>query len=105
MSRLVSDNAAPYGGGAFQAIVPGTSQTVAYTGTAAQSSAFQLTTTLIRVIASTDCYLRFGSNPTATTSDMLLLANIPEYFGVTPGEKVSAIRSTASGTLYITEGA
>jgi hypothetical protein len=90
--------------GNFQAIVAGTSSTVAFTASSVQSSAFGAETTIIRVISTEDCFLKFGANPTAATTDMFLPSGAIGYFGVTAGEKVAAIRSSASGTLYITEG-
>jgi hypothetical protein len=34
---------------------------------------------------------------------MLLVAMTPEYFWVSPGEKLAVIQSSAAGTLNITE--
>jgi hypothetical protein len=106
MSQLVSTNAASIGGGSFQAIYPGTSSTRSVTSSSAQTAAVGAATTIVRVICTVDCFLVFGSNPTANTSSSLFLpAGTAEYFGITPGYKIAAIRSTADGTLYITEGA
>jgi hypothetical protein len=42
--------------------------------------------------------------PTAAVTDSLLPVNLPEYFTVTPGQKVAVIGpSGAAGTLYVTE--
>jgi hypothetical protein len=54
-------------------------------------------------MATTHCHIKFGSSPTATTSDPRLAPNLPEYFVVTPGQKAAAIRTTTSGTLYVSE--
>jgi hypothetical protein len=90
----------------FQAMYPGTSQKVAYTNTSAQSTALGVGTTLIRVVSTTDCFIKIASNPTAVADTSLFLkAGIPEYFGVTGGYKVAAIRLTDNGSLYVTEGA
>lgn len=89
----------------FNAIVPGTVQVVAYTGTAGQSAALGTSTKLVRVIASSACHIKFGANPTATTSDIYLPANVAEYFGVTPGDKISAVQVASGGNLNITEAA
>jgi len=51
----------------------------------------------------TSCHVSVGSSPTATTCDAKLAAHAPEYFVVTPGQKVAAIRTTTSGTLYVSE--
>lgn len=64
---------------------------VDFTGVAAPSAAFGGNTTVVRVWSDTKCCVRFGASPTATVADMPLAANTTEYFGVTPGQKVSAI--------------
>ena len=76
---------------------------VAYTATAGQSNAFHAQTTVVRVVATSACYIKFGSNPTATTSDHYLPADWVEYFKVTGGDKVSAVQASAGGTLSVTE--
>lgn len=67
-----------------------------------------------RLVASTDMFVQFkvGSAPTAaTTTDMFLPANSPEYFhidngawrGVTQGDVyLSGIVASGTGTLYAT---
>ena len=83
---------------------PQSSQTVSYTASSVQTgTAFATTTRLVRIRATTDCFVAFGSNPTATTSSHFLAASETQDFGVTPGDKVAAIRSSVSGTLYVTE--
>lgn len=88
----------------FQAIIPGTSLTRAVASTTAQSSAFGANTTIVRLRSTTDCFVEFGSNPTATSASMFLPSGVTEYFGVVGGSKLAVIRSSADGTLYITEG-
>lgn len=70
---------------------------------AAIGTAFASATTVIRMVSTTDCHIRFGDTPTATSSHMLLPANVVEYFRVTPGVKVAAIQRSVGGTLYVTE--
>lgn len=81
-----------------------TTQTVSVSGTsAAVTNAFGAGTTVIRIVSTTDCHIRFGDAPTATTNHMLLPANVVEYFAVSPGVKVAAVQRFAGGTLYVTE--
>jgi hypothetical protein len=47
-------------------------------------------------------YIKIDNDPTATTADAYLAANVPEYFVVAPGEKVSAVQVSAPGTLTVT---
>lgn len=105
-----------------QAGRPYTSQVVAYSSTTAPSAAFQNTdvagrymqdgtpvqgnkTQHIRLCATSDCWIAFGTAPTAVAGapSMYLPANVPEYFWVNYGEKVAVIRNTADGNLCITE--
>lgn len=92
------DNGSP-----IQATVPVTVQNISYS-TAAQSAAFNAMTKCVRLVASTGCYVLFGSNPTATTSNgARLVTDTPEYFAVKAGDKLSVIQQTASGSLNVTE--
>lgn len=88
-----------------------TTQSVAYTGTAAASSnATSADTKYVRIVATSACHYTFGTAPTAVTSDPFLPANWVEYVNVPPAVKISAVRAgtdglvtATSGTLYITE--
>jgi hypothetical protein len=80
---------------------PHTAQTVAYTGTAGTSSAIGTYTNVVRLVATTACFVTFGS--TATTAGMFLPANTPELFSVNGGVTISAIQSASGGNLHITE--
>jgi hypothetical protein len=89
----------------------GTTQKVAYTGTAgtipngvgAQTYGVGAQTYQVRIVCTTGAFVLIGDSPTATTSDMPTFADLPEYFTITPGQKVSAIQSSSGGTLYVTE--
>lgn len=81
----------------------GVTKSVAYTGTAGTIAAVGAKTTKVRVWCSTDAFVKIGDAPTATTSDMPMAAGIPEYFDITPGQKVSYIQSATGGTGYATE--
>lgn len=94
-------------GEGFQAIFPGTCQVKAFTGTTGQSSAFGANTTIVRLHATEDCHVVFGSSPTAVADGtcIFLPADQTEYFGVVGGQKLAVIRDSVSGNLFITEGA
>lgn len=82
----------------------GTVQSVAYTGTAGTiANGVALGTMKVRVCTTTDAFIKISNAPTATTSDVPMFAGLPEYFTINQGEKVSAIQSTASGTLTVVE--
>lgn len=76
---------------------------VTISGSSAASPAFTNQTTIVRVVSTTDCHIRFDANPTATTTQMYLPANVVEYFRVNPGHKIAGIQRAAGGSLYVTE--
>lgn len=69
-----------------------TTQAVSFT-TSTASAAFGVDTRFVRIQADADCHIKGGTDPTATTSDLPLVAGAPEYFGVTPGQKIAAIQA------------
>ncbi len=69
-------------------------QTVAIAGASAQSAALNAKTRFVRVISDAVCSIEVGANPTATAAKMRLPANVPEVFGVTPGQKIAVISNT-----------
>ena len=69
----------------------------------AQSVAITTGSGIIR-IATKGCeaHIKFGTNPTATTSDLLIPPDTVEFFAFTSGQKVAFIRSSSStGDLSI----
>lgn len=73
---------------------PVTSQTVAISGTATSSAAFNTATRLIRITCDVICSFLIGTSPTATTSSARLPAGGVEYFIVVPGQKISVITNS-----------
>lgn len=91
----------------FQVVFPGAVQKVAMSGgSSTQSSAVGANTSVVRLCADIDCYVAFGTNPTASSSTHYLPAKVPEYFGVAGSSKIAALRYSGSdtGNLWITEG-
>lgn len=88
-SRIAGDADGHHVQAGFEPAV--TSQAVTFT-TTTQSAAFNTATKFIRVFSDTACYVKFGSNPTATTAtDMPLAANTAEFFAVVAGQKIAAV--------------
>jgi hypothetical protein len=85
------------------AIFPGVSQRVAVGGSSTQSAAFGDSTGMIRLAPTTDCYVAFGLNPTATNASLFLPAGSIEYFGVSPGEKIACLQVSSAGFLNVVE--
>lgn len=82
----------------------GATQTAAYTTASASiATAFAAGTNVVRLSSTTGCHIKFAGSPTATTSDAFLKGGEPEYFVVTPGQKVAAIRTATNGTLTVSE--
>ena len=81
--------------------IPGQSQIVPFTGTAAASA--EVGANIVRLYASSDCHIRITeTGVAATTSDLFLPAGVAEYFTTSAAKvKVSAIQSAVSGNLYI----
>jgi hypothetical protein len=77
---------------------------ISFTNANVQGSAVPAGVSVARLVASKDCFVSYGSNPTAANTKMFLPAGVIEYFGVDPGKKFAAIRDTANGTLYISYG-
>jgi hypothetical protein len=65
-----------------------TTQAVTFS-TSAQSAAFGSQTRFVRIVASADCHLLFGANPTATASHQFLPQGAEAWRGVDPGGKVA----------------
>jgi len=107
-----------------QASRPYSSQTIAIGGSSVQSAAFSVgnvappydpsgvparvpnNTTHIRVVATSACWISFGTNPVAaasTSPSIYLPAFTPEYFWVNVGEKLAVIQDAGSGNLNVAE--
>lgn len=69
---------------------PVATQNRSLTGTSQQSSAFNTATKIVRLKSDVDCYVEFGTSPTAATTSLHLTAGAVEYFGVKPGDVLAA---------------
>lgn len=82
----------------------GTHQSKAYTGTAGTiDNAISDGIQKVRVVVTSAAYIKIGKSATATTFDVYMAADVPEYFTIKAGEKVSAVQVSAGGTLHVTE--
>lgn len=82
---------------------PATAYNITTSGTSAQGSAVSGTIRVLRLVATADCYVRVGADPTAVAGDTLIVANFPQFILVAPGEKIAAIQRAAGGLLNVTE--
>jgi hypothetical protein len=83
---------------------PTTTQNKAYTvASAAIANAVGGEIRLVRVWCTTDCHIKVGITPTATTADIPITAKVAEYIPVNGGDKLAAIRISADGVMYVTE--
>lgn len=91
------------GGHAFQALTPGTVQTVTISGTSAATSS-TFSSEVVRVVSTTNCHYHMAASPTATTSLSYLPLGEIEYLRCIPGvSKLAFIQNSAGGTAYVTE--
>lgn len=98
MAKMPRD---PYGD-PIPALGLGTVRKVAVSAVSAASAA--LTTEVIRVKPTVDCYVVTGTGtPAADANSTLMSAGETEYFRVTPGEKIAVLRVSADGSLFVTE--
>lgn len=84
--------------------MPDTGNTVAvsYTGTAAAGTGL-VPDKWYRLVCTTDCFVLFANTGDAAAGDMFMKAGIPEVFYLDGVSRISAIRLTDSGSLYITQ--
>lgn len=82
----------------------GKAQNAAYTGTAGTiTNGVDTQTYKVRVLVTTDAFVTTDGTTPSATSGAYVPALSPEYFTVTPGQKVSAVQVSAGGTVYVTE--
>jgi hypothetical protein len=95
MTKLTIDsNSKP-----IQVASPGAAENVSISGTAATSGA--TTQTVCRLCSTEDCY--YSLVGTATTASTFLPAFTVEFVRVEVGATISAITSSATGSLNITQ--
>jgi hypothetical protein len=77
--------------------------TAAYTSAAGATSAVNKDANCIRVVSTTDCFIRISTAGTAAAANtgLYLPAFTPEYFDCPPKAIVSAIRVSADGSIYV----
>ena len=78
---------------------------MAASGTTAsvRSNAFGSQTEYVRLVSAVDFFVDFGVSPTASAAKILITADQPEIFKVTPGEKIAGLNATNNAILYVTE--
>jgi hypothetical protein len=83
----------------------GTTQTVAYTGTAGvTTNGASVGVYKLRIVCTSQAFVVVGKGVTATVATGAYMpADTPEYVTCFPGEVVSAIQFVAGGSMYVTE--
>jgi hypothetical protein len=79
-------------------------QSVTVGAASTASVAFGASTNYIRVVATVDTYVAIGATPVATAASIYLVAKVPEFFGVSPGQKIAALEVASGGILSVVEG-
>lgn len=97
-------------GSGFPYIFVGNEQKVAYDASV-RSVAFGAKASVVRLVCSTDCHVKFGTTAAPTTPTAVadgtatfLKANIEYYFAVIPASKLAVIKDASGGNLFISEG-
>ncbi len=92
-------------GGGFEAMEPGAGAPITFiTGSSLAYSGFNAKTSIIRIFATKDCFLAFGTGPIVTSSSYFLPGGIIDFIGVNGQQTLAVVGSTAGGILYLTEG-
>lgn len=82
----------------------GTHQSAAYTGTPGNTAtAVGNGVQKVRVVVTSAAYVKIGQTAIASSNDVYMPIDTPEYFTVNPGERVSAVQVSSGGTLHVTE--
>ena len=88
-------------GNPVQVLKPISTEKLSISGSAASGAALASTTTVLRLIATLDCY--YSLDGTATTSSVYLPAGTIEYIGVENADTLSVITGGSTGSMFITE--
>ncbi len=89
--------------GALPVVRPGATQKIAVSSTSTPSAAAD--GNVVRLVATVDCHIAFGSAPVADANSLFLPANTPEYFACYGTDQVAVISDGTDGALYITPAA
>lgn len=82
----------------------GTTQNVAYTGSAgAIVTGVSSGVTKVRILTTTDAFVTTDGTVPTSSNAAYVVALSPEYVTVTPGQKPQAVQVSAAGTMYVTE--
>lgn len=104
-------------GEGFDTIIIGASQKVAFTGTNAKSTVLNKRTSIVRLLATNDCWVKVGIDANAVAladgtchfvaKGVVQDVGIVQAWanGVQTDVKIGVIQDSAGGNLYITEGA
>lgn len=85
-------------------IIPGSSQNITSSGTAANNStAFSDNVNIIRISPTQAIRYRIGPSATAVATDTLLPAGAVEYVGIARGDRLSVIQDSTGGTVNVSE--
>lgn len=100
MSKQVTNS----GVAGFNAIYLGLTQSIV-TSNVSQSISFSPPSTMLRIFCTADCYVAIGPSAVATTASAYMPAGVVDYVGMLPGDSISVLQVSSSGTCYVTAGA
>lgn len=73
------------------------------TTTSGASASGAISSGVLRVVCTADCFYAVAAAPTATTSSHFLPAGVPYDLVIPSGWKIAGITSSGTATMYITE--
>lgn len=76
-------------------------QVLTSSGTSAASTALT-EVNKIRIATTTAVHIAFGTNPTATTGNLILPDDSVETFTINPGDKIAVIQVSSGGKVSVT---
>lgn len=84
--------------------LPGTTTNFTTSGSSQATAAVGNTTSIVRVSTTEAIYLAIGSDPTATSGDLMIPGGGTEFFAVVPGtSKLAVLQVSTSGVASVTE--
>jgi hypothetical protein len=92
-----------------QVLMPGQTIVLTFATSSVPTTTAITNSTVVRLIATEDCHVKFGATPIATAEDMFMPANVPEYFELGDVgdsvlvQNIAVIQDSTGGLLYITE--
>lgn len=101
MAEIITTSARNQNYMALQAVEPNSSLAVSVSSSASSAQTTLTYEGLIRICATESVRYNLGSNPTATSTSVLLPAGVVEYIFIAEPKKIAFIRVSADGAVSV----